>query len=306
MPIVRPKSKVAAFAVSDIHLDHIPPIARSAEPDWYAAQRRYLRKLWELYQRAPIFCAGDIFNRWDAKAELINFALKELPPMYAVPGQHDLPGHSYKDIKRSAFHTLVEAGKITLVEPMSPIDVPGHRPIRLWGFPYGFDPKPIKGSMCLEVALIHRFIWIKGKAYKQAPENRRVGTYSKMLSGFDVAIFGDNHIPFDYKMKSGCRVVNCGTFMRRRIDERNLQPTVTTIYNNGDTKRLPLDIQDKYITDKQIAAIEAIEAEGLFNELRALSDSAIDFAAAVMLFLETNVVSEAVKSFMLEAIGVNK
>ena len=43
---------------------------------------------------------------------LISFAIRELPSCYAIPGQHDLPNHSYTDIQRSAYWVLVEAGII--------------------------------------------------------------------------------------------------------------------------------------------------------------------------------------------------
>jgi len=108
-------SNVIAILCSDIHLCHTPPVARSAEPDWYVAMERQLDELRAVAEQhgAPIVCAGDIFDRWNSPPELINFAIQSSPKMHSIPGQHDLPHHRYEDMQRSAYWTLVAAGVLT-------------------------------------------------------------------------------------------------------------------------------------------------------------------------------------------------
>src|SRR5690606_2165772 len=67
LPSLQPipaEDKVRALLVADIHLSHRPPIARAAEPDWYAAMERQLFQLRYLsdHYRAPVICAGDVFD----------------------------------------------------------------------------------------------------------------------------------------------------------------------------------------------------------------------------------------------------
>ena len=50
----------------------------------------------------PECLRANIYTKWP---ELINWAIKHLPPMLAVPGQHDLPYHDYKELGRSAYAT---------------------------------------------------------------------------------------------------------------------------------------------------------------------------------------------------------
>lgn len=98
---------VIAVLCSDIHLCHTCPPARSNEPNWYDAMARTLDELAGIasHYYVPILCAGDVFDRWNSPPELINFAIKHLPPMHCIPGQHDLPNHSLEDIRRSAYST---------------------------------------------------------------------------------------------------------------------------------------------------------------------------------------------------------
>ena len=112
---MRQKTRVVAIACADIHLQHTAPICRSGEPDWYAAMARPLEELRGLQENydCPILCAGDVFNHWNnCPPELINWAIKHLPKMYAIPGQHDLPQHRLDDVRKSAYWTMVEAGVI--------------------------------------------------------------------------------------------------------------------------------------------------------------------------------------------------
>ena len=97
------KKKPVALVCSDIHLCHTRPTSRSAEPDWYEAMARRLHQVDEIasYQQVPVLCAGDVFDRWNSPPELINFAIKNMPPMWAVPGQHDLPHHRLDEVHRS-------------------------------------------------------------------------------------------------------------------------------------------------------------------------------------------------------------
>jgi hypothetical protein len=123
------------------------PVWRSAEEDWLEAQRRPLKEVRELQNehQCVVICAGDIFDRnrkisdgWDAPAELINFALEELPDgMYAIPGQHDLPNHQYIDIGRSAYWTLVKIGKIKNIAPGHFTNIGPY--LQLFGFPPGYS-----------------------------------------------------------------------------------------------------------------------------------------------------------------------
>ena len=111
---LRKDDSIFAVCCADLHFSHDPPRAR-AESDtasWYRVQKTYINQLKYIANGKPILVAGDIFNRWNANPELINFLIEELPILHAIPGNHDLPNHSFDEIERSAYWTLVKAGKI--------------------------------------------------------------------------------------------------------------------------------------------------------------------------------------------------
>jgi DNA repair exonuclease SbcCD nuclease subunit len=134
------------YFCSDLHLSHKPPVARAVEPDWYAAMRRPIADLAKRSRkdRAFVVCAGDIFHHWNEPVELVNWAARELPDMYSIPGQHDLPYHRYEDIEKSSYFNLCIQGTLHDLIPGEPqIVSAGDKAIWLWAYPWGAEIKPI-------------------------------------------------------------------------------------------------------------------------------------------------------------------
>lgn len=161
--------------------------------------KRYLDQVRELACRtaAPVIYAGDIFDKWNSPPELINFALEQLPPGYAIPGQHDLPCHAYEDVHKSAYYTLCHSGHLIDLKPNEPVEIVKNK-VRLHGFPWGHTPYPCKNKKqdWIDVAVVHDYCWIKNKGYQGAPEDKAMSKHLVRLMGYDLAVFGDNHIQF--------------------------------------------------------------------------------------------------------------
>lgn len=306
---------VYGISVSDVHLSHKPPVARSSEPDWYASQAGYLRQLKrasetcnKLAVPVPIIFAGDLFDDgWRphrCPPELINFAIENVPVMYGVPGQHDLPYHRYEDIHKSAYWTLVKAGKIIPLEPDNPVEVGN---LRLHGFPWGHPVSPLKDphDLLIEVAVVHSYVFTKTTGHPGADPNQRVKGYDKNLKGYDIALFGDNHTPFQSMSKCGCLVYNNGGFMRRKSDEVNCTPSVGLIKSDKTMERKYLDVsKDKFLDREEIEVMVGggIDAEDLINELNALGDAPISFKELLSKALDSGV-REGVRQAVLRAMG---
>jgi DNA repair exonuclease SbcCD nuclease subunit len=204
--------------------------------------------------QVPIFAAGDIFHRYNPPAELINFALKELPDnIYAIPGQHDLPFHNIQDIHKSAYWTLVEAGKIHNVSPEYPVRI--ELPvavIRLQGFPFGVPITPHQSYdlPAIDVAIIHEYCWQNTAAYPGAPESTHAKEHRKNAQNYDILVFGDNHIPHeDFSSKQA--VFNCGGFYRRTVDEIEYRPSVGILYSDKTIKREYIPVQKDIFVARQ-------------------------------------------------------
>src|ERR1700761_1543949 len=107
-------NSLEAILLSDLHLSHKCPIARSDEKSWYDAMERPWKQVKKLAGNCPIVCGGDFFNDgWrphNCPPELINWAIDVLPSsIFSVAGQHDLKHHRVETIKETAFWTLVKA-----------------------------------------------------------------------------------------------------------------------------------------------------------------------------------------------------
>ena len=306
---------VLAVCCSDIHLSLKPPVARSEETSWFDAMARALDQITALAEKhhAAVLCAGDIFDRWNAPAELINFALERLPNMYAIPGNHDLPMHQPELVKRSAYWTLVEAGKITHL--FAETNVPWKTPegntlpfagLKLHPFPFnGIASPPEKKRQQTHVALTHEYLWVPGSSYHGAPEESRLGKRAKTFAGFDVVVVGDNHMGFTRKLKNGTTVLNCGTVLRRKSNEAPYQPHVGLIYKSGKVERVPLDTSKDVLIET--AAIEELEENpdiaNFIEELAGMQATCLNFKDAMKQALDKCGARSKVRDVILEALG---
>jgi hypothetical protein len=317
------------LAVADLHWSHKPPVARCVEEDWYAAMERPWDQVVKLQNelKVPLIIAGDLFDDgWRAgrcPPQLINWVITQLSRItqhkdgdyvggvFAVPGQHDLPHHRLDGIDKSAFWTLKEAGLLTYLSPGSPLELSANSGgvVRLHGFPWGVPVKPLlkPHDLLLEVAVIHSFVWTKTTGYAGAPDDKRVKKYLPKLKGYDVAIFGDNHIPFTFppERKGGTLIYNCGGFLRRKIDEITHKPSVGIIHSDGTVKRHYLDCsRDKFLSQEDLGKVAgSIGFESVIEALSELGDGAIDFREAIMRVLRREKVSREVKDLVTKLMG---
>lgn len=313
MPDVRESDEehdVLAVLCSDIHFCHKKPSARSPEPDWYLAMVNPCEQLANIANQydVPVVIAGDLFDRWNAPAELVNFAIVQLRriknPIFTIPGQHDLPNHNYDDIKRSAYWTLVEAQVINHLPASAPTLAHG---MSLHAFPWSYDVTPLRSkSSFVSLAVCHSYIHTSKTGYKGASESLLVNSYRKKLKGYDAAVFGDNHIGFlSGTVRGRKNLLNCGSFMVRKVDEIGRQPVVGLLHSNGNISRVELDTSlDQYVdVDASIELVEmALNMTDFVGALGALGQDSLSFFDQVKQFLETNDISTAVRKRVMEAV----
>jgi DNA repair exonuclease SbcCD nuclease subunit len=293
------KSKVLAIFLADIHLSINPPLWRSAERDWLEAQRRPLKEVRALQDKhkCPVICAGDIFDRnkkiadgWNAPAELINYAIDYLPDMYAIPGQHDLPNHQYDEIQRSAYWTLVKAGKIKNI-PVGLLTVGEHLVLSAFPLDYEIIPGPLNGYKNKDdiyIAVVHQYRCIVGKDYPTAPGEAFLHQNESNLMGYDVIVYGDNHRGFITDVNRDSTVFNCGTLMRRKSDEIDYKPQVGLLLESGKVVSYYLDTsEDKHLDAVDMALKEEeeekedLDMSDFFDGLEKLGKTALDFKEAM-------------------------
>lgn len=309
MQIVRPTSPIIAIACSDIHLALKAPLARSEEPNWFAAMERGLRQVRQLAERhkVPILCAGDIFDRWNSPPELINWALERLPTMYAIPGNHDLPNHRPELAHRSAYGTLVRAGRVIELGS-TPTNVNGHD---VYGRPFGEDiphPKNSKNPLVLNILVTHQYLWANSESgHVGAPQECKLSKVAEDFDGYDVVIVGDNHVPFQRHLASNCHVFNCGGFMRRKSNEATHRPRVGLVRSKGIVSTHLIDCDKDIITQTTPEAEQqeeySMEVEGVIKGLEELEVAdGLSFREALVQALKDKKVRSEVTDAILEAL----
>ena len=306
-------SKPVAILCSDWHLSERAPVARAAEPDWFEAQARPLKQISILAYKhdVPVIVAGDVFDRWNASPATINFAIENMPHVYAIPGQHDLPNHSLAEIKRSAYWTLVEAEKIThLGHNVHPVAA-FHGTLALFGFPWGRDlhhPGEWADTNAIKVAVIHRYVHTKTTSYPGAPEEQELTRTIPSLRGYDAAVFGANHKGFlsaaGFNGRTGVSIFNCGTMMRRKQDERLYRPQVGILLASGSISREYLDVSEDLFSDPMATNdVMDVDSTDFLRALKSLGADSLDFRASIMRRLERNDVTTEVRQAVLDAMG---
>lgn len=225
--------------------------------------------------------------------------------MHAVPGNHDLPDHDYRQIERSSYWTLVKAGKIVNLFPDTMHRVGG---MNVYGFPCGVKSYPaIKmiGSG-VNVAVVHDYCWVVGHSFPNAPKEKSLTNQLERFRGYDVVVFGDNHKRFLYDADKVPRVVNCGSFMRRKADEKQHKPAVVLIHADGRLTTQDLDTsKDLWVELSELKKLEAagIDVEDLMDKFKNLQDAQTNFREAATRHMKHCGLSPAAQSWVHRAFG---
>lgn len=299
------KKDVIAVAVSDLHLSLTAPACR-ADKDWLATQAGYLKQLLDIAGSLPILCAGDLFDRWNPPPELIHFALVNLPDgMICIPGQHDLPNHVLGLKHRSAYGVLAQAGKIVDISDMQGSYNTAEFAVFGFGWEQEIEPLPknlLKSKTAPIIALIHKYVWVKGCSYPDADPNANVASLKDRLVGYDIAVCGDNHIPFNARA-GDCLIFNCGGFMVRKSDELEHRPSVGLLHADGSVTREFLDVSDDhYFTAAEKPLEVPVNMRDFIRQLEGLGEHGLDFREAVTAHLRSDDIHPDTKRIITEAL----
>lgn len=297
---------VSMILMSDLHLSHNVPAARAAEPNWYEAQLRALDEISDLQAkyRCPIILAGDVFDTWRSPPELINWAMKNIPPRtYVIAGQHDLPYHSWVDRHKSAYWSLVAAKAVTELPERARLA--GWDVLAYWWGRCVVEHEPEEHSMAL--AVVHAYIGQAGSDYPGAPKESYVPGWRSRLRGYNAAVFGDNHKGF-LTTSGSCRILNNGTIYRRKADEMNYRPGVGLLHDDGTIVRHHLDTSEDKWTDEayrdhEIVAAEMAGMQEFVKELGELAAGSLDYRVAVQRYIAEQQPGDRVAKLLLQSIG---
>lgn len=314
MPPSNANDKVCAVLTSDWHFSNAKPSRVTG--DWFDSMRETLKSLRKLaiQYSCPLVVAGDLFHTWNEAPRVVNLVLTHLEGLtvVAVPGQHDLPYHDYSRRFDSAYGTLALSGAMNFIDLVHGEGKEIHHPacpVRFHGFPYGTPLESLAKphDLLLEVAVVHAYVWSNAKTgYVGCPKESHVRSIRKRTRGYDVLVFGDNHLPFSHSFSgknTNSRVLfNSGGLLWRTVDQNRSVSPVGLLKASGEVERVKIDTGNVEVSrDENVA--EHFDWSRLKEEINRLVDQSVDFAEAVCRALDSEKVSDQVRRIVLESIS---
>ena len=217
---------------------------------------------------APLLIAGDVFDDPAESVAIVNKILSLLidvrTPIYAIPGQHDLPFHSLDNIGKSPYRTLNFLPAFTdLFEKTDPLS-----DIHLFGFPwkdsYGAEgagpelakevedryPLALRRKSKPSIAVVHAYCHNDDRTHPGATPQNHYAAYRELFEGFDFVVFGDNHTPFVVEEKSTSKyptIVNCGGVFNRNRSEAGVKRFLYQLFVDKSVKSIPINDPSKEV-----------------------------------------------------------
>lgn len=287
--------------VADSHIQDKVPICRT--DDMLMAMIRKLRFLSHLKKQfadAEILHAGDLFDYWKASPWTWITAMKFVPPMIIVPGQHELPEHRLSQLNYSALWALKVARPTDFQLLGCANNSPFYRTQNGWsvyGCPFGTEPDRADefaewAGNTPRVLLWHRMTWMD-KPFPTAPGNGNADATMAKYPQFHLIVTGDNHQAFI--LRRGNRLlVNCGSMLRLDADQMNHVPTVWAIRLNDDGELdcfgIPFPIETGVVTREHIDVITARDErlDRFVETIKSGEFSGLDFVENMKAWLDAN------------------
>lgn len=245
----------SAILTADLHLREDIPVCRL--DDFFAAQHRkvtFIRDLQKEHGGIPVLDAGDLFDHWKPSPFLLQWAIRNLPDMVTVDGNHDQSSHNRSLYEKTGLAVLEAAGVVNvLTEKWG-----GFKDLILYPLPWGTDPYGVPGRDKRQVALIHAMTYT-GRSPYPGCEDPGASTLLKKMSGFDLVVSGHNHKPFVVE-KEGRLLVNPGSMMRTTADQMEHKPRVYLWYaEKNEVEPVYLPIEEGVVSREHIEVVERRE-----------------------------------------------
>jgi len=299
---------ISAILCSDPHLrDTIPDCRKGTYFFEEIKKLAFIQELQKIYD-CPVICAGDVFDYWKTSPFLMVYALRALPDkFFAIPGQHDMPNHNYDMLDRSGFGLLKEAGRLT------EIDEEGfgwRKSFRMEGWRYGKElpPRSRRGFQPMEerprIAVCHSLTWESSEPFPGAVGNNA----QAMLSRFprcSLVLTGDNHKQFVYKAPSGQILVNPGSMMRMKSDQRNHRPAIylwDAEANNIERMELPCNEDSMLLEIRERNKEQEAEVFSFVEGLQNSRDISLNFVDNLKQYVNKNQIGEDLQQKIWEVV----
>lgn len=188
---------------SDWHLRADRPRCRLDE-NWLLSQKVVVKQIVKAANDndAALCIIGDLFHTPVVPpriAIMFLHLIKKAKEVYIIPGNHDLPYHSWDNVNDSTIGIILKTNFVTCLD-----------------------------SPASDMVFLHQLVF---KSKNDAPPNSKGTTAAELLDkypDYKWIFTGDNHQSFIYE-EEGRYVINPGCILRQKADLKNYQPKVFLI-----------------------------------------------------------------------------
>lgn len=273
---------VNILLTADWHVRGDCPRCRIDE-DWLESQRKDIQGVRAVADSEgcdEVWILGDLFHQPRVATEAVVMVLDELRKFRQVvrilPGNHDLPHHSYENRDRSSLGIVLKS----YPELISRIDGCGeYDRLDLSAFPFGMDPDP--AVLACDVWATHRLVF---KDDDTRPMKGLGWTAQELLDAApgvrQMIVTGDYHHGYIHTGPDGRRVVTPGCLNIQAADMADYQPRIYVWdVGTGDVKECPLETNAGQVVTDYLAAQREKDArmEQVLEAVRSSAEVSLDF-----------------------------
>ena len=231
---------------------------------------------------------------------------------YVLPGNHDETGNNWEVSKATSLAHIFRRSKL-----INELTIKSDKGYIIQGFRYYHNVEGVikeEGLPCgassypFKIAIIHALV-----TEKPLPYQCMHIVAKDIKTNFDAVLVAHNHHGWGIKEINGTKFVNIGCLGRRKIDEKDIQPSCLLI--DTETKDLKIIPLKSVKTAKEVFDLEKVEEikqfEGEINNfIKSLSDvkiQGLDIRGMIeFLGKEKNVEKEVIKECITRIEGFEK
>lgn len=226
---------------ADWHIRGDRPRCRIDE-DWIESQRQDIQAVVDIARREKVdeaWVLGDLFHQPRAATEAVNMVLvglkdlREVCPVYILPGNHDLPYHDYGNLEQSSLGIVLKS----FPELQTREDPSG---LTLAAAPFGLDPVDPHS----DVWATHQLTFENDETKPPMAGGKIAQDLLDEAPNVRVVVTGDYHRGYVYTGADGRRVITPGCLNIQAADMDDYKPHVyiwDTATDQVDAHYLPIN-----------------------------------------------------------------
>ncbi len=308
--------KALAILTADWHIRESIPTCRT--DNFYQTQKRKLEWIAGLSHEyeIPVILAGDLFHKWKTSPQLESLAIQILDDcfghgygnVFCIPGNHDLPNHSVKEIKRSSYFVVYKSNVLAndwFGDRILFSDLYPTLKSVIYSFAFGQEIENVeREDGVLKICVAHQLTYDSKKPWADCKADSAKSLLKK-YDGYDLIVVGDNHQSFVTEYE-GRLLVNPGCITRQTGAFVNFKPSVYIWYSDNTVERKYIPIEKEVINRDHLKKVEERneKLDAFVETLKDNKDIDLNFIENLKKYVDSNDIKDKIVNKLWEHVEV--